>query len=139
MRIAEVRVDLEASNKQNQQLKSDLEASGEMIQKLSRKVEELTPFAKKAREMPIKLVERKAPKGGLWLQIESLSSAAIALKGKVISPEANRTNSFEVTLEPAKMTASSKEVGQLEGWSALPGDLIELQAEGYDPIRKRFK
>jgi seryl-tRNA synthetase len=138
VKVAEVRVELEASNNQNQQLKSELAASGETIRQLSRTVEELTPFAKKAREMPVRLAERKATGGSLLLQIENLSNIALPLRGKLINPEINRTNSFEVTLDPARITASVKEVSPFENWSATAENLVELRSEGYDPVRRRF-
>jgi hypothetical protein len=139
VKMAEATGELEASNRQNQQLKSDLEASRGTIQSLSRRVEELTLVANKGREMPVKLVARKAPDGGLVLQIQNLASIALPIKGKLINPALNRTNSFEVTLDPARITPSLKDVDQVEGQQAMPGDLVELQCEGHASLTTRFQ
>jgi hypothetical protein len=111
-------------------------------QEIARLKEELAkaePSVKKARELPLNVGRRKAVTGnGYVLEIRNASTKILPVKVTLISPTFSKTNTFDLVLDPAKITGPVKEIGHLEGWSGAPGDLVEIASDGFDPIRRHF-
>jgi hypothetical protein len=125
------------------QAKSDPDAKiAELEEKLKQAkaiIERLASDARRARELPINVTQRKAITGsGQVVHIESISSKTLPVKVTLINPTFGKTNVFDLTIDPARITPSTKEIGHLEGWAGAPGDLIMLESQGFDPIRKRL-
>lgn len=91
------------------------------------------------KQMPIEVEQRKALTGaGQVLHLQNLSTKTLPVKVTLISPTFGKTNTFDIVLNPARVTPTSKEIGHAEGWAAAPGDLVQIESAGYIPIRKHF-
>jgi hypothetical protein len=102
-------------------------------------IAKLLPYAKRVREMPVKLSARKALMGsGLVLQVKSFSLTALPAKVTLISPTFGKTNTFDLVIDAAQVTPTTKEIGHAEGWAGAPGDWIIVESQGYDPVKEHF-
>ena len=109
------------------------------IARLQSEVAQLTADAKRARQLPVRVIQRKALTGpGQVLHLENLSPNTIPLKVTLISPTFGKTNTFELVVDGAEITPRVKEIGHKQGWAGTQGDLIEIQSAGFEPILKHF-
>ena len=109
------------------------------LQQADLKIAKLSADAKRGREMPVLLGRRKALTGsGFVFQIENVSLKTLPVKVTLINPTFGKTNVFDLVLDGAKITPFAKEIGHLQGWTVAPGDLIHVEAQGYDGISKRI-
>lgn len=122
-----------------QNTKVKLVKAEEELKKCKEAVNTAVPYVKRARELPVNLGRRKALTGsGFVLELQNASTKTLPVKVTLISPTFSKTNTFDLVLDGAKLTGPLKEIGHKEGWPGSPGDLVEIESEGYDPIRKHF-
>jgi len=71
---------------------------------------------------------------GSVVVITNRSNQTIALQADIERPSSSQTKSLTITLDPA----SSKEIGEREGWAFIPQDQITLSQAGHKSIRVRL-
>jgi|ERR1017187_10139636 hypothetical protein len=110
------------------------------IQKLKVEIAILKPYARRGAGLPLKLEHRKAlTSSGLVLEIENYSSETLPVKVTMINPTFGKTNVFDLVLDGAQIHPFVKEIGRLQGWTAAPGDIVQVRCKGYEPYTARIE
>ncbi len=102
------------------------------------KIAELTPFANKARMLPIRVISFRAPAStNPVYQLQNLSGTALAVRIKL----SNSTYQYNKTITcvlPATRPAPLFEIGSADGWPVAAGDTLEMTSQDYDVMTKTF-
>jgi len=87
-------------------------------------------------EMPIKVTYRKALlNDGYVLQFHNISESIIPIKVTLENPQTETTNVFRLNVDAFKL----KEIGSVQGWTALPGDKITVENADFQTLRAEIK
>lgn len=92
-------------------------------------------FAADLPDMPVKVTYRKAVlDAGYVFQFHNISEVALPIKVTLENPQTKTLQIFRLNIDPFKQ----KEIGSLEGWTAMPGDLITVENSDYKTLHVQF-
>lgn len=129
--LEDAQAQLTSANRQIISLNSQLAAA-------DAKITELTPFAQKARELPLRVTAlRTGTNTNAGYQILNLSGTPLAVRVKLTNPTYQHSKTITCVL-PAARPAPPYEIGASSGWPAATGDVLEMVSEGYDVMTNSF-
>jgi len=83
--------------------------------------------------MPLSVSFRKAELGdGNAVLLQNTSNSTLSVTATFSNPSATASKVFRLVLD----SGAVKELGSLGAWKLSPGDRVQVESSGYDPIVK---
>ena len=84
--------------------------------------------------VPVSVQQRQAMTGdGLVFVFQNQTAKLLPVHAELQSTALGKTNVIDLVFPPAEIKGGVKEIGHLEGWTAVPGDKVILTSQGYIP------
>lgn len=135
-KIVELRQNITAGSNEMRKMET---LAANYITNLQTRIAQLTPDANRGRQLPVDVTTRAAFLGtGNVYFIHNLSTDTFRVKVTCSSPAAGTERIFSPVLQPGGQLSAPYKIGVDQGWEGAAGDVVKVEAEGYDPFLKKF-
>ena len=118
---------------------SKTDALQEQIKKLNLENADLERRLLEASTPPIEVGRRKALLGdGYVIQVSNQTTKMLPVKVHLENPTFGKQADFDLILPAAKLVTGIKEIGSVQGWTAVTGDIITITGQGFTTIKKQL-